>query len=96
MMVVENNSNNLYRDLFIKCSLSAKSKLLLLYILLRDEREFNFSPTRVSLRLGCSREQVKSSLKELEKKGLLIRTRKNPFKLRYLYQVKFPADQVKK
>lgn len=91
MMTVENNSNNLYRDLFIKSTLTAKSKLLLLYILLREEEEFAFSPKRASFRMGCSREQVRSSLKELERNGFIIRKRANPFKMRYLYIVKFPG-----
>lgn len=92
MIIVENNSENIYRDIFSRTDLTAKSKLLLLYLLLRGEKEFHFSPTRVAIRMGGSREMVKSSIKELERKGILTRERKNPLKRRYLYRVKFPVN----
>ena len=92
MIVVHNSSQDIYRDIFSRTELTCKSKLLLLYILLRDEREFHFSPTRVAMKIGGSREMVKSALKELERKGILTKERINPMKRRYLYRVTFPVD----
>ena len=90
MIVVTNTSSDIYRDIFSKTELTCKSKLLLLYILLRDEREFRFSATRVAMRMGCSKDKVKAAMKELEDKGLLTKECKTPNILRYTYFLTFP------
>ncbi len=92
MIIVENRSEDVYRDVFSRTDLTAKSKLLLLYLLLRGEGEFHFSPTRVAVRMGGSRQMVKSALRELERRGFLTRERINPMRRRYLYRVRFPVN----
>lgn len=90
MIIVRNNSKDLYEDVFQRIDLSGKSKLLLLYLLMRGSGEFHFSPTRIAISMGGSRQTVRSALMELERNRFLTKEHIIPAKRRYLYRLTFP------